>query len=548
MSRPLAFRRWLPVVLLSSLALALLLRDASQAQTDKGKKYALLVGVREYDSVKFPKLAYTENDAEDLAGVLDKAGFSVRVLTSSRGAKRKDDLPTVDNLRAAVKALLARRKRTDTILVALAGHGMQARVKEGGTERDESFFCPSDAQVNDTDTLLGLTKLFADLDACGAGVKLLLVDACRNEPGSRGFRNFDTEAVPRPARGIAALFSCSSGQRAFETDELGGRGHGVFFHFVLEGLKGKAKNSDNEVTWSALADHVTRNVNRTVPKLIGGGAKQTPHEIKNLEGESPVLVAALGAGAGTEKPGVREKVVADAGETITNSIGMKLVRIKAGSFTRGGVGSKEHKVTISKAFCMGIYPVTQGEYEKVIGSNPSWFSDGSGGKEKVIGNTSRYPVESVSWEDAVAFCDKLSDLDREKAARRVYRLPTEAEWEYACRAGTKTRYYSGDDEDDLKNVGWYSANSGARTHEVGEKKKPNAWGLHDMHGNVWQWCADRYAHAVGVLAPHSHRMLRGGSWDDFAKDCCADNRYDKAPDTRTDYIGFRVVCAGAGAR
>jgi uncharacterized caspase-like protein len=119
------------------------------------------------------------------------------------------------------------------------------------------FFCPADAQVNDTDTLLGLTKLFADLDARSAGVKLLLVDACRNETGTRGFRNLDAEAVPRPARGIAALFSCSSGQRAFESDELGpkgSKGHGVFFHFVLEGLKGKAKNSDNEVTWARLAE------------------------------------------------------------------------------------------------------------------------------------------------------------------------------------------------------------------------------------------------------------------------------------------------------
>jgi hypothetical protein len=298
MCRPAPLCRLLPVALSSSLAVCLGLLGPTSAEAPAGRKHALLVGVRDYDSAKFPKLAYTENDAEDLADVLGKAGYSVRVLTTSRGARRKADLPTADNLHAAVKALLARRKRPDTVLVALAGHGMQVRVKE----RDESFFCPSDAQVNDTATLLGLTKLFADLDDCGAGVKLLLVDACRNEPGTRGFRNFDTEAVPRPARGIAALFSCSSGQRAFETDDRGDRGHGVFFHFVLEGLKGKAKNRDNEVTWGALAEHVTRNVNRTVPKLIGGGAKQTPHEIKNLEGESPVLVALEAPGARAEAP------------------------------------------------------------------------------------------------------------------------------------------------------------------------------------------------------------------------------------------------------
>jgi hypothetical protein len=270
----------------------------------------VLAGVREYDSGKFTSLRYTENDAEELAKVLEnRAGFSVRVLTTTRGARRKEDRPTADNLRAAVKVLLARKKRGDTILVALAGHGMQARVKEGGVERDESFFCPSDAQFNDTETLLGLTKLFSDLDGCGAGVKLLLVDACRNEPGARGFRNFDTDAVPRPARGTAALFSCSSGQRAFETDELGPKGHGVFFHFVLEGLKGEARNRDNEVTWASLADHVTRSVNRTVPKLIGGGAKQTPHLLTNLEGESPVLIGPDGGEARKEDSPARAKVV-----------------------------------------------------------------------------------------------------------------------------------------------------------------------------------------------------------------------------------------------
>jgi TPR repeat protein len=286
---------WL--LLLSSLAGVAALLGSAQAQTGGGKKYALLVGAREYDSVKFSGLNYTENDAEELADVLEKAGFAVRVLTTSRGARRKEDLPTAANLRAEIQVLLAGKKRSDTVLVALAGHGMQGSVKEGGTEKNESFFCPCDTQLNDTSTLIGLTRLFADLDACGAGVKLLLVDACRNEPGARGFRNLDTDTVPRPARGIAALFSCSSGQRAFETEKLGPRGHGVFFHFVLEGLRGKAKNSDNEVTWAQLADFVTRSVSRTVPRLVGNGARQTPHEIKNLEGESPVLIALAGESA-----------------------------------------------------------------------------------------------------------------------------------------------------------------------------------------------------------------------------------------------------------
>src|SRR5262249_21272998 len=111
--------------------------------------------------------------------------------------------------------------------------------------------------------------------------------ACRNDPAAG--RNVNVDGL-RPPRGIAALFSCKGGERAFETDKLGARGHGVFFHYVLEGLRGKAKNSDGEVTWSVLADYVTRNVGRTVPRLRGGGAKQTPCLLANLEGESPILI------------------------------------------------------------------------------------------------------------------------------------------------------------------------------------------------------------------------------------------------------------------
>src|SRR6202040_3294403 len=138
--------------------------------------------------------------------------------------------------------------------------------------RDESFFCPADAQFNDNDTLVSLGALIEDLNLCGAGVKLLLVDACRSDPIIG--RNVDIETLPRLPRGTAALFSCSSGERAFETPKLG-KGHGVFFYPVLEGLKGEAKNRDGEVSWSRLSEYVTRNVSRVVPKLIGDGARQT---------------------------------------------------------------------------------------------------------------------------------------------------------------------------------------------------------------------------------------------------------------------------------
>jgi TPR repeat protein len=252
----------------------------------KGKKHALLVGVRRYDSIKFDALRWTENDVEELAKVLStRGGFtSVRLLTTTRGEKGKADAPTAENMRAAIKALLARKTRHDLLLVALSGHGVQARGKYG----DESFFCPSDAQLNDADTLVSLTKLVKDLDACGAGVKLLLADACRNDPAAG--RNVDADTLPRLPRGTAALFSCKSGERAFESPKLA---HGVFFYHVLQGLRGKARDARGAVTWTRLADYVTEAVSEEVPKLIGGGARQTPEWKVNLTGKSPVLIPPL---------------------------------------------------------------------------------------------------------------------------------------------------------------------------------------------------------------------------------------------------------------
>lgn len=166
---------------------------------------------------------------------------------------------------------------------------------------------------------------------------------------------------------------------------------------------------------------------------------------------------------------------------LTNSVGMDLKLIPAGTFTMGdnsgGIPVQAHQVTLTKDFYIGVYEVTQDQYEQVVGSNPS----------KLKG--ANHPVENVSWKDAVTFCEKLSSLPAERAAGRVYRLPTEAEWEYACRAGTTTAYSFGDDEQDLGKYVWSIENSGNTAHAVGEKL-PNGWGLYDMHGNVWEWCLD----------------------------------------------------------
>lgn len=223
-------------------------------------------------------------------------------------------------------------------------------------------------------------------------------------------------------------------------------------------------------------------------------------------------------------------------ERATNSLGMVLLRVPAGSFTMGspvyGRDAQVHEVRIGSDFWMARTEVTQREYREVMGASPSRFT----GDE--------LPVEQVSWEEAEEFCRRLGQ--REKA---TYRLPTEAEWEYACRAGSRTAFCFGGDDTHLGAYAWYDASSGRKTRPVASRK-PNAWGLHDMHGNVWEWCADGYSsNTYGselVVDPKgpSHaenRVMRGGAWYNRPVFCRSARRDFAPPGHRDDGLGFRVV-------
>jgi formylglycine-generating enzyme required for sulfatase activity/tRNA A-37 threonylcarbamoyl transferase component Bud32 len=231
---------------------------------------------------------------------------------------------------------------------------------------------------------------------------------------------------------------------------------------------------------------------------------------------------------------------------ITNSIGMKLVLIPAGELLMGSPDSDkdaaadekpQHRVRIAWPFYLGMTEVTQGQYRKVMGQNPSRFQ-----------GADDLPVERVSADDATEFCAKLSA--REGVS---YRLPTEAEWEYACRAGSTTRYSFGDDEASLGEVAWYNGNSGNRTHPVGQKP-PNAWGLYDMHGNLREWCAWYHKNYHGrspsadPLGPSqaAFRAARGGSWDNDPQHCRSAVRRWRTPIRRPATEGFRVARVQSG--
>jgi len=197
-----------------------------------------------------------------------------------------------------------------------------------------------------------------------------------------------------------------------------------------------------------------------------------------------------------------------------------------------------HEVTLTTPYYVGKCEVTQEQYQQVMGTNPSHFK----GRD--------LPVEDVAWYEAQEFCKKASTT-----TRFTIRLPTEAEWEHACRAGTRTAYHSGALEADLDRVGWYDKNSNRKTHPVGEKV-PNAWGVHDMHGNVSEWCADWYETytaeaAVDPQGPAQgvHRVLRGGaSYGSSPATCRSASRYGCLCFARDDDLGFRVVVPVPGSR
>ena len=239
---------------------------------------------------------------------------------------------------------------------------------------------------------------------------------------------------------------------------------------------------------------------------------------------------------------------------------MKLIKAKDKTFLMGSpkeeVGRESYefryKVTLRADFYLGVYTVTQAQYEKVMGRNPSKFVKSNGG-------SGDHPVEQVSWYDAVEFCNKsgaldgrtaayeLSDIERngdqsiKKASVKVldnstgYRLPTEEQWEYACRAGSTTRFFFGEDDTKLGEYAWYSKNSESKTHGVGEKK-PNAWGLYDMQGNVSQWCENFFTSST------SYRVNRGDNWLGFAPQFFRSAARDfDLPSDRGSYLGFRLL-------
>ena len=538
-------------------------RDPTGSRT--GTNWAVVIGVNSYLDPNIPDLRYCVPDASLVAKTLaDKCGYEEKRILLITDDEEKGHLrPLGINLRKQLPAWLKRAEENDTILMFFSGHGFL-------DDRGQGFLAPTDCDKEN----LGLSSLRTDdlrdmLGQCKATRKVLILDCCH--AGSlKGAKTIGSsgEELGRAFRNASGLFTLASCRASEQSHEWQAKGQGLFTYFLVEGLQGGADFDRNDVVD---ADELYRfaydEVSTAAQKELGG--VQTP--VRNIGPECEgVLALSWTGGRGRPVldtmrptsgnpapiPGTPQSLV----DTVTNSIGMKLKLIPAGEFMMGSSKSAEavakefdtkaeyyenehpqHRVRITRPFYLGTTEVTQGQFEAVMGTSP-W-------KDKTyVKAGSDYAASYLSWEDAVEFCERLSAKEG-----KTYRLPTEAEWEYACRAGSRTAYSFGDDSSDLGPYAWFEDNADEANekcaHQVG-RKRANSWGLYDMHGNVYEWCSDWYEGDYYANSPTddpsgpatgSTRVARGGSWYRSPWRCRSANRIRDTPVIRNGNLGFRVA-------
>lgn len=479
-------------------------------------KYAIVIGVETYDTSIFNNLDYASEDAEDMGQALERLGFNTTVMTSeSRSQKLRPTTPAKVN--DVIKSVTASCSNEDTLLITLSGHGVQFSDEElTASGVRETYFCPSEASLSDKSSMVKISSLVNLMNSAPASRKLLLVDACQEqvlstEGKKKGAKRIELGSVHESRRsvpgGLAVLFSCSSGQFSWEHPSIG---HSVFSYHVIEYLNGKAEQrfyDSDQIDLNGLVFFVSK---RTNDYVIG----------KNLsaDGQLPVLRGSSANWALGKVPSQARKFI--------NSVGIEMVWIPAGKFGMGMTEDERrirqsftiadmpdalpvHQVEISKPFYMSSTEVTTEQWKKVMGKAP----------------TTNLPKDdpllpaSVTWNDATAFCGVLS-----KTESQTYRLPTEAEWEYCCRAGSRTLFSFGNEFDIGKANFWddpgrFGGSKPGVSIRQGRTYAPNVWGLYDMHGNQWEWCADWFSEdyyktspKIDPLGPATgdRKVIRGG--------------------------------------
>jgi formylglycine-generating enzyme required for sulfatase activity len=511
--------------LVRSIVIVLLcLAFAAPASARAERRVALVIGNGAY---KQSPLKNPVNDARDMAATLRDLGFEVIL-------RENADLPRME---AAVNEFWQRLKQGGAGLFYFAGHGLQVSghnylVPVGAkleVEQDAKFKC------------LDAGMVLGRMENAGNGLNIIILDACRNNPFARSWRSAEVGLARMDApKGSIIAYATAPDSVAADGE---GR-NGLYTEKLLRAMR--APGQPVEQVFKHVRDEVMRATkDRQVPwestSLRGDFYFASPAKGGPQPAPRPQQLALAPAPTQAPQPAEAHKVSDAWTDPVT---GMAFVWVPGGSFEMGcgsWAGStmlfgdcqnSELPVrTVRLAgFWLGKFEVTQGQWRQVMGSNPSYFKNGD-----------NYPVDTVSWLDVKEF---LRRLNAQGAAR--FRLPTEAEWEYAARSGGKPEKYAGGD--DLDRVAWYDGNSGKTSHPVGTKA-PNGLGLYDMSGNVWEWCEDEFAASYPASAQDNPvvtgsglgRVFRGGSWLYYPSRLRTGSRFYGPPGEGFTDRGFRVV-------
>ncbi len=539
-----------------SLIIAILVVATVSPVTRAGENYAFLVAAGNYDKKELNPLKYSCADVIAFRDSLLQAGFKrEHIVLMHDGEPRLEPryLPEAKKINEEFGLLLGQVEEDDSIIVALAGHGVQFEGEK------TNYFCPTDAKLGDRTTLIELDKIFELLKSCPATRKLLLVDACRNDPQSELSRSRQTvklESVTRPnveavPEGIVALFSCRERQKSFEHPELK---HGLFFHSILEGWKGTADTDrDGRLTLDELTSFAkleTQNLARLDFKV-----DQNPQQRGEFSGVWVLREFTPGRNIPYDpkvhrKPpgGLKPKsgTAADASgwplDVIWEKDGAEMVLVPAGSFIMGSNRPNEspaHEVKL-RAFYIDKFEVTNARFKNFVEAarytaNPQWLQ---GPDRKGIADKMDHPVVWVSWEDAQAYIVWAGK-----------KLPTEAQWERAARGNTEGPFPWGDTLPLGRCNAFGDSDGFETTAPVGKfPKGASAFGCLDMAGNAAEWCRNWHApYSTGSAidpggpATGTSRVQRGGSWRDEDEFLFATHRMGDAPNKRSSGYGFRCV-------
>jgi formylglycine-generating enzyme required for sulfatase activity len=546
------------------------------------RRTALLIGNADYENAPLQNPA---NDALDMAEALRELGFMVTVKLNCSAREMTE----------AIREFGNKLVSGGVGLFYYAGHGIQVDGR--------NYLIPVDADIRAEDEIkyfaVDAGLVLSKMESAGNQTNIVILDACRDNPFKRSFRSESRGlAVVEAPRGSLVVYATAPGSVAAE-----GRGrNGIFTGALLEHIKTPGlevremltrvrrdvmeASGGEQTAWdsssltgsfyfagtggqAASTSEVERRPVITVEKAYGG----VEIEVRTagtlyLDGTPQVPVPAGGTAriadleAGSHSLEMRYEngkheelsVTVEKDRTVQAAFSYMemppppegFVLVETGTFqmgsTDGEVDEKPvHRVTISRYFYMSQYEVTQKQWREVMGTSPSYFTGDD------------LPVEQVSWYEAVEYCNRLSlkegltpcysgsgDRIRCDFSANGYRLPTEAEWEYAARGGNRSQGYAYSGSNEAGGVGWYYENSGNRTHPVG-RARPNELGLYDMSGNVWEWCWDWYADYNSSPILGSNRVLRGGSWRNSAGYLRAAYRKYDTPSSRGNYLGFRLV-------